>query len=286
MSIFIYIKSEILFMMSQLVWYSLSLLSRHSTLKNIIEWMDTDVVRSSITYKICFQRSNPDIYVPLDIWKLLFWLVCEDKCSKRDHISLQHARCATKIEQTQIEHKDVLYWWDNYISSPGLRGVDEVRICKDFDEVRKSLCEPESNSKIRPDLACTTFEVELENNHLCVPHNGDFLLGIEKNSEIESIRILFNGIHNKKVYSKDFFEFTVGAKTYISIRNLMPIFLTELTFTSTKILIKSTKKVPLLNLLYGFLGPNVGRVIKGPIKYKQCCYFCGSIVCDFIERGL
>lgn len=274
-------------MMSKFEWYKISL-DRHASLKNAMGWMGDEQRKSCFEYMICLSCVKPNLFVPSEIWKLIFWLVCDDKSSKNgDYISLDHATSSAKIEKTRVENKDVMLWWDNYVSNPGLYKIAPVVVYKDFYQIL-DLVTPciisDRNERVDEDslsdLFCCVVNHKLTNGTIIFPKSSDLLLGIEKNPNIVSIKFEFNG-SCIRVPSRDFFEFEIEGKTYFTIRDIMPIWLYNLVFTTIVISLECSSECSSLVCLHGFIHENVKIKYEDLcLYYKGCRYVGGTIVIE------
>lgn len=253
--------------MSELVWYEFSSPTLHAPLTAIISQVAND--SRDACQEIARQMCDGNFKgLPVEIWKKIFCLLCPGACTLHgDNITSEIVQYASKIKKTPVEAQDVMYWWDNYISSPALKQINPLSFVDNnlFDAMIKV---NEQNF----DHTCSTITLSVCENRVYLPGSGDLLLGIKKNPAITSINFDIGGCLFAKKQC-DLVEFEVGGDAFWSASQIMPISFTKNLIMQITMILETASPVVYVTCLYGFFPHDFReKIMKESVSYKSIFY--------------
>lgn len=294
--------------MSKFVWYNFEIPSKYSNLDTLINWLPNNLQEKYNAYKLCCDDAN--LYLPQELWASILHLLCEPKNTQNDDIITTDMLDIVKqqkleIKEIVVEPKDILNWYDNYISNPALHENNPVFLsensyaCIIYLSVKHNF-----NHSILLHTINNTG-----NNEFNIPRLGDLFLGIQKNPNIISIQIDMYNVPSYKIKAQDLYEFKFAkmythtlselddicsghdmleiykqkyiydSEIYWSFRDIMPISLLNALCT-VKLTVETVNDIPLddIKILYGFIaGYNRSKMCALPLEYKNIIYGCGMV---------
>lgn len=266
--------------MSKLMWYVPNQLNN---IKHIISCLSRDLKNNYYTFCLCYNRLN--LYLPIELKKLIL-------------INL--------FDSQIINPKDILNWWDNYITNPIQNLNNPIYL---FEEEKSYVLMDYIFNFPHIDMLYNFQTVKIQNNIGTIQYNNDFLLGILVDKKIDNIEIkicqnstgplpvdnLFEfKLDNIYIYyqdiikeyynsfltgdSVDFNPVYFGSVKLWSIRDIMPLFLSYMTTKNIEIIITADQPVDNLVLLCGCLRRQyLHEIINNNLIYNKCIYIGGML---------